>query len=206
MSKSNVPPWLANAKTGPSKKPKGETKKSGGDSGTAANKVYAECTDGTGNRAYKIDHASGFHHGNSKYNESYVEALYEYFNIPGYTTDTGQAVSQGRVLNGIREGADFPSIAGYCVKVKITPMTYHRWATDVDEHGKPKYGDFSLAAQYAKAVQQDILLNNSLKGHYNSGMSKFVLNTMHDMVEKSSRDVNMSGAINISIDSEDNDL
>lgn len=195
LNENQVPPW--ERKSGP-KEPKP--------------KVERELTPtGKVSRTYRMARAQGMFDGSSKYTPEYADRLLEYFGVMEetvYTEDTGQDFSQksGRHVNGKREGAKFPSIAGFCVHVKIGRDTFHRWATDFDDQGNAKYPGFPEAVDIIKAKQEDLLLNNGLKNYYNPMFSKFVLNTYHDKIEKTTRDVNMKGNINMSVDSDDVDL
>lgn len=160
----------------------------------------------TGGKSFTNTHVSGALHGQSKYLPEYPELLIDYFDV-NKTCDDGQIVTgKGVIVNGVREGSDMPTIPGFCAMVRISRLTYHRWSSDTDDEGVFKYPGFAEAAEVVKCMQQDLLISNGLKGKYNASLTKFILNTHHEMIEKTSSDVKISGGINITISPDDEDL
>ena len=207
---SKVPPWELEAsdikpKAAPKEKNKPDRRPKTGSHTRKEDKAPG------GYRSFKkskaaMVFANGFRHGNSKYTPQYALDLLAHFHVPKHTDSSGEVVSKGRIVKNVKEGSNFPTIAGYCVKAQITQMTYHRWAYDIDANGQPKYPEFFEAADIVKSVAEDLLLNNSLKGYFNASISKFVMNTYHDKVEKSSKDLNVIGGIQIIVDKDDEAL
>lgn len=200
-----TPPWEQDLYTVNKKKLKKSGKNSGEIKRIGKHNPDHQKTPG-GGRSYKAAYANGPDHGNSKYDPSYADRLRKHFKKKSANENTGQVVFNGEISIGLKEAIEYPTIAGFCVKEGIGKMTYHRWAYDVDEDGHPKYPGFYEANDYAKQVQEDLLLKNGLAGLYNTSMTKLVLNINHGMIPKTSSDINLAGSINITIDSDDADL
>lgn len=160
----------------------------------------------SGRRSFARKHLDGSAHGQSKYDPIYAEQLLEYFDVQN-TSKTGEVITaKGTRITNALEGSDLPTTFGFCAMIGISRVTYHRWAHDVTEDGVPKYPDFPQANETIKCIQQDILISNGLKGKYNASLTKFLLNTQHEMIEKSSKDINVRGGIAIHIDKDDTEL
>ena len=152
---------------------------------------------------FTADTSPNYH---TKYDKRFPDMIYAYFDIDKYTQDTGQVVHRGRVYTGAREAINLPTIVQFCKIIGITDTTFRNWEKETLENGELKYPEFAKAAAFGKAVQEDILTINGLKGLYPFGMVKLLLNIHHNRVERSSNDLNVSGAIGINIDSSDKDL
>lgn len=141
----------------------------------------------------------------SKYEDWYAEALYDYVEQAysthenGYTEPTGQVVSAGKVLNNIQRGAMTPTIAGFCAKVRISLTTHQRWSTALNANNEFEYPDYAAAELWRQSVQEDMLLQNSLRDLYNPGIAKMILNTDHGRVERSKNDLSVRSDIKIEI-------
>lgn len=98
--------------------------------------------------------------------------------------------------NGKIEAVDFPSIAGFAVEIGVAKSSLYEWAK--------KHPDFSNVLARCKDVQENILLNNSLKGGYNAGFAQFLLKNTHGFKEKS--EVSQSTKVEITIDDDESKL
>lgn len=91
------------------------------------------------------------------------------------------------------EACNFPSVAGFARKLGIAKSTLYEWAS--------KHQEFSVVLARCKDMQEDILINNSLKGSYNAAFSQFLLKNTHGFRDK--QEVEQSHNISVSLDKED---
>ena len=77
---------------------------------------------------------------------------------------------------------DFPTVAGFCKKVKITRYQYKYI---VQEFEKFRDADGDL-----KNMQQDLLIRYGLSGKYNAQFSMFMLKNVHGFKESTEVNVN----------------
>lgn len=137
-----------------------------------------------------------------KYYPGLVGECFAYFNIPPVSiksiTDerTGEITLETTVNN-------LPTKAGFALSVGILQFTLADYAAKLNEDGTKRYPEFALAWASAKDSQENILVSNTLAGHYNAGFAKFVAQNLLDYRE--SRDLTVVSdvtekIININID------
>jgi len=107
------------------------------------------------------------------YYPALVIECYEYFSIPPVSVKslvdehTGEITLETTVNN-------LPTKAGFACQVGILQNTLARYAAAVNDDGTKKYAEFSIAWASAQDSQENILVHNTLNGHYNAGFAKFV--------------------------------
>lgn len=92
----------------------------------------------------------------SKYDPKYIQEMIDFFKRD-YTMRK----------NGKSEACDFPSIARFAVNIDVAKSTIYEWAN--------KHPEFSVALKKCQEMQEDIIVNNSLKGSYNGAFAQFLL-------------------------------
>lgn len=92
----------------------------------------------------------------SKYDPKYIDEMIAFFKRD-YTMKK----------HGKTEACDFPSIARFAVNIGVNKTTIYEWA----KHHK----EFSNALKKCQEMQEDIIVNNSLKGSYNGSFAQFLL-------------------------------
>ncbi len=109
----------------------------------------------------------------SGYYPALVLECYEYFNIPPVSIKTivddhtGEITLESTVNN-------LPTKAGFACQVGILQYTLASYAAKLNNDGSKTYPEFSLAWASAQDSQENILVANTLAGHYNAGFAKFV--------------------------------
>jgi hypothetical protein len=107
----------------------------------------------------------------TKYKEEYCDMILEYFDIDsGYDVEVEN--SKG-VMQSVRHASNLPTLAGFARKIKVHRDTIHHWANEQNENGELIRPDFSDALKLAKECQEDILVQNGLKGGYNATFAIF---------------------------------
>ena len=101
----------------------------------------------------------------TKYDPKYCQEMIDFFDRD-YTE---------KIHNKI-EACNFPSIAGFARKIGVAKKTLYNWAE--------QHPDFLHVLERCKDVQEDILINNSLKGSYNAAFSQFLLKNTHGFKDK----------------------
>lgn len=105
----------------------------------------------------------------SKYTPKFADQLTEYFSVAPYRpvvktitekTDAGEKSAEIPVTDSsgkpVLEASDFPSLAGFALKIGVHRDTLHEWGKN--------FAEFSDALKRAKDSQENWLLVNSLKG------------------------------------------
>lgn len=82
----------------------------------------------------------------TKYRPEYIEQLIEYFSAKISTVNS----------MGTERPSDFPSLAGFAIKIGVAKDTLYEWSK--------VYPDFSVAYKRAKDFQENWLLVNGNKG------------------------------------------
>ena len=137
-----------------------------------------------------------------KYYPELVIECYEYFNIAPVTIKatvdehTGETSLESTVNN-------LPTKAGFACQVGILQSTLCDYSIRLNENGTLKYPEFAAAWASARDAQENILVSNTLAGHYNAGFAKFVAQNLLDYRE--SRDLTVvdttpKPVININVD------
>jgi len=93
----------------------------------------------------------------SDYDPKYVQMLLDYFDIKPYQEKTKKVLTGGALVEiPFSEASDFPTLAGFAVKIGKHRDTLHRWS---EEHP-----EFSDAYKRAKDFQENYLAVNGNKG------------------------------------------
>ena len=98
-------------------------------------------------------------------------------------------------VNGKVEACNFPSVAGFARKIGVAKSTLYEWAKNHEE--------FSNVLARCKDIQEDILINNSLKNSYNASFSQFLLKNTHGFKDKQEVEQTVQ---TIKIDKQDEEL
>jgi len=120
------------------------------------------------------------------YRPRYIQKCIDYFNKPAIEMvqrtdkDTGK-ISIEEVVNPL------PTRAGFACLIGVPKSTIKRWVRVVKEDGSLKYPEFVAAYEMGRNHIENILIENTLKGHYNPGFAKFVASNLLDWSDK--RDV-----------------
>lgn len=108
-----------------------------------------------------------------KYKAEFCDDMMEFFDIPAYTQkeiETEKGVQIVEVVN------DIPYFSAYARSIGVSVDTLHEW--------KKKYPEFSEAYGKCKAIQEEILCTNALRGNYKSDFAKFFAINNTKMREK----------------------
>jgi uncharacterized Fe-S cluster-containing radical SAM superfamily enzyme len=133
----------------------------------------------------------------TKYTEDMPEKLIEFFNKPLRSMKkVQQATARGVVEIEIEEFVDPPFIESFCAEILICKDTFYRWVK--------KYPAFSDAFRQAKQIQAKVLLIGSMKGYYNSSISKLILANCTDY--KEDKEQGQRSEIKVIIDKQDENL
>lgn len=138
----------------------------------------------------------------SGYYPELVQECYEYFNIPpisikSLTNEKTGEITLESTVNSL------PTKAGFALSVGILSHILGDYASKLNDDGSHRYPEFSIAWQSAKDSQENILVSNTLAGHYNAGFAKFVAQNLIDWRESKDLTVTSSETkkiININVD------
>lgn len=135
----------------------------------------------------------------SKYDPKYIDELIEYFSIPPWEWQEKQMVSaKGDVVTVmVKETNDFPTLAGFAIKIGVCRDTLHEWAS--------VHPNFSDVYKRAKDYQENFLVVNGNRGLIPAAFGIFTLkniNNWRDRTEVEQTNKN----IEINIDADDNNL
>lgn len=138
----------------------------------------------------------------SGYYPALVIECYEYFNIPPVSVKT---ITDPKTHEITLESTvnNLPTKAGFALSVGILQHQLADYAAKLNEDGTKRYPEFAIAWASAKDSQENILVQNTLAGHYNAGFAKFVAQNLIDWRE--SKDLTVVSdvtekIININID------
>lgn len=129
-----------------------------------------------------------------KYKPEYVQELIEFFNIESYTTrDSTDATNVNFIPN------KFPTFQRFAAKRGLTCNTLRNWAsvTYPEGHeleGELKHPDWAEAYQFAKDMQEGIMIEGGMVGAYNSAFAaKFAAANFRSWRER--QEVELSGGL-----------
>lgn len=130
----------------------------------------------------------------SKYDPKYVEEMIEYFSVEPYfevmkkiATKSGDVIEVPHI-----ETSDFPSFAGFAVKIGVSSSTLKEW-----RDAEP---DFSAAYKSCKDMQERFLSILGLKGHINTAFGIFTAKNVIGWRDKTDEEIQAQSTINISFD------
>ena len=103
------------------------------------------------------------------YDESMCDTMLEYFDIPA---------TRIVELNGKEEvwSNSLPTVAGFCRKLKISRETFYRWVG--------QYPEFHDTYKMCKDIMEDIWVENSMNGRYNTAFSIFAGKNIFNWTDK----------------------
>ena len=119
----------------------------------------------------------------TKYDPKYCQEIIEYFDVRHY--DKAE-----------KEPADFPQFTAFAKKIGVTRSTLFKWTND--------YPEFSDAYKCAKELQEELLVNNSLKNRYNPYFAQFVLKNGHGWRDK--QEIEQTNEIKVEITKDEQGL
>lgn len=100
------------------------------------------------------------------YKPEYVEELLEYFDQEPYVeVEKTVPTKKGPVQINVDEATDFPTLAGFAIKIGVHRDTLHEWSK--------KYPEFSDAYKRAKDFQENYIATNGMKGLVNPAFAIF---------------------------------
>jgi hypothetical protein len=103
---------------------------------------------------------------NGKYRAEYCEGVVNYFRVE-HTQEVVREVAtpKGPINIMVDEGAKLPTLAGFAASIGVSTSTIATW--------RKKYPEFGAACEVALAHQEDMLINNSIRGKYAAAPSIF---------------------------------
>lgn len=117
----------------------------------------------------------------TKYDPKYCQEMLDYFDR-----------NPTEKKNGKEEAVDFPSVAGFARRVGTAKSTIYEWAR--------QHPEFSNVLTQCKAIQEEILLANALKGGYHAGFTQFLLKNTHGFEDKKQVEQSQEISVNITKD------
>jgi len=105
----------------------------------------------------------------SKYKPQYCQAIVDFFSVEPYQTmNINITKADGsQVDKTVEEASPLPTFMKFCDLIGIAKHTMLKWVKD--------YEEFMHAYNKAKQLQQDFIMQNGLRGNYNSIFSIFTL-------------------------------
>lgn len=103
----------------------------------------------------------------TKYKPEYCQAIIDFFSIPPTRTviETITRKDGSTLEKETQVASDFPTIQGFCFSIDIVKDTLHEWIA--------KYPEFADAYKRAKELQENLWVQNSIKGLYNPAFTIF---------------------------------
>lgn len=99
----------------------------------------------------------------TKFRPEFADQLIEYFSVKPYK----------KLKKKPAESNDFPTLAGFAIKLGVHRTTLKEWADETNEDGSLKHPEFSFAYSRAKDFQENWLIINGLKGLVNANFGIF---------------------------------
>jgi hypothetical protein len=119
----------------------------------------------------------------TKYKPEYAEELIKFF-----TTDLTKYDADGKEIGGI-----LPTLAKFASDHDICVDDITDWVNRKNKAGKPKHPEFIRAYRRCKQLQENMLINNALRGHYQSNFAIFVAKNYSNMRDQTQTDVTSGG-------------
>ena len=126
-----------------------------------------------------------------KYTPELCEKLVKYFNVP----HTIKTVERFFYKNGDTKEKDvevantLPLIQDFCFKNDISKQSFYRWVK--------QYSDFSDSYNIGKGMQEQMWINNTLKGLYNAPFAIFTGKNMFKWRDKQEIDATIKGEMSM---------
>ena len=109
----------------------------------------------------------------TKYKPEYAQELIDFFNVAPYKIREYENEKTGK-LEIIHEAADLPTFSMFAIHIGVNVDTLHEWKNKKDEEGNFVHPEFSDAYKKAKAYQEHVWMQNTLKGGYQQAFSIFI--------------------------------
>ena len=104
----------------------------------------------------------------TKYKKKYCKDIIKFFNVdPFDEVEVRTKTRNGDVVTYQKEGCEFPTLAGFASSIGVHRDTIHEW-TKVHK-------EFSDSLKKAKQIQQNILMQNAIKGRYEKAFAIFCM-------------------------------
>lgn len=123
--------------------------------------------------AHRVPAVGAHHNGGypSKYRPEFPEMLLNFFDVdPSQVVETTEE-STGKVTREVIINA-LPTKAGFAAKLRVSSATLQYWADAKDEHGHPRYPEFTEAWDIVDDMIENILVSNTLMNHYNASFAQ----------------------------------
>jgi hypothetical protein len=98
-----------------------------------------------------------------RYRTQFCEDLIRFFNIPPFSVT--EVVKKDGSISLVETPAQLPTFAAFAHKTGVSVSVLKMWEED--------HADFKQAADRARDLQGDILLQNSLRGNYSASFAVF---------------------------------
>lgn len=126
------------------------------------------------------------------FDPKYTQMLLDYFGVaPNEEKQIKTLVYGEPVEQTVRVANDFPSLAGFAVKIGKHRDTLHHWANVKDEKGKLLYPEFSDAYNRRKDFQENYILINGLSNKINPQFAMFAAINLIDYRNKAKDEVDV---------------
>lgn len=113
----------------------------------------------------------------TKYREEYIEQIVEYFERPYSRIVKKYKATKDDVIEYEQEVGNYlPTLAGFARLIGSDTVSLYNWSK--------KYPEFFNAIKKCKAIQEDILVQNALAGHYNPSVAALALKNYSQWKEK----------------------
>jgi len=99
--------------------------------------------------------------------------------------------------NAKNKKVKLPTITGFANHLNIRRETLYAWEGAKDESNKLFYPEVANIMCILRQKGEETLVNNGLAGKFNSSMSKFTLQNLHDWTDKS--EVNSHSTLDVRI-------
>lgn len=112
-----------------------------------------------------------------KYQSQYAQELLAFFDISAFTVT--EVMKKDGSVSLIETAAELPTFAAFARKLGVTQAVLAEW--------ERQYPEFAQAAQKARDLQGNILIQNSLRGNYSSSFAVFTAKNLlgwHDGKEE----------------------
>lgn len=97
------------------------------------------------------------------YQSEYAQRLLAFFDISAFTIT--EVMKKDGSVALIETAAELPTFAAFARGLGVTQEVLHEW--------EKQYPDFAQAAQKARDLQGNILIQNSLRGNYSASFAVF---------------------------------
>lgn len=122
----------------------------------------------------------------TKYKKKYCKEILEFFDVPLTHKEEETRYYKGEPYTvEIRHVTDLPTFEDFARKIGVTMSTMWEW--------KQVHEEFSNAYAQATALQESIIVGNSITGRYVGSFSVFYLKNKHGYVDRQEQDLTTGG-------------